>query len=138
MKLASLDKVPVIYMDVERDFYTGEIREIVLEILLEYQRNCISDTRRDHLIKDLLENKDYEQLPSKRREKIKNILKGYGTLNSSLKNEFEAMGFEISDDVKNYKWTCYGDYRYVETVSKTCSDGRAGLNIASNIDSLML
>ncbi len=39
MKLASLDKEPVLYLGEERDFYTGEIREIILEILSEYQRN---------------------------------------------------------------------------------------------------
>lgn len=138
MKLASLDKVPALYLGEERDFYTGEIREIVLEILSEYQRNYLSDTRRDHIINDLIENNDYEQLPAKRREQIKKILKGYRTLNGSLRNELESLGFIISDDGKHYKWTYYGDHRYVETVSKTCSDSRAGLNIASSIDNLML
>ena len=138
MKLASLDKEPALYLGEERDFYTGEIREIILEILNEYQKNYIADTRRDHIIHDLLENNDYEQLPAKRREHIKKILKGYRTLNGSLKNELEALGFVISNDGKHYKWTYYGDHRYVETVSKTCSDARAGMNIASSIDNLML
>jgi CRISPR/Cas system CSM-associated protein Csm2 small subunit len=138
MKLASLDKVPALYLGEERDFYTGEIREIILEILSEYQRNYLADTRRDHIIKDLIENNQYEQIPAKRREQLKKILKGYRTLTGSLKNELEAMGFEISDDGKHYKWSYYGDHRYVETVAKTSSDSRAGMNIASSIDNLML
>lgn len=138
MKLASLDKVPALYLGEERDFYTGEIREIILEILSEYQRNYLADTRRDHIIRDLIENNEYEQLPAKRREQIKKILKGYRTLTGSLKNALEEMGFEISDDGKHYKWAYYGDHRYVATVAKTSSDGRAGMNIASAIDNLML
>lgn len=59
MKLASLDKVPALYLGEERDFYTGEIREIILEILSKYQRNYLAGTRRDHIIKDLLENNEY-------------------------------------------------------------------------------
>jgi len=138
IKLASLDKVPVIYLGEERDFYTGEIREIILEILNEYQRNFFAGTRRDHIIRDLLENNEYDHIPAKRRERIKTILKGYRTLTGSLRNELEALGFEISEDGKHYKWSYYGDHRYVETVSKTSSDGRAGMNIASAIDNLVL
>lgn len=137
MKLASLDKVPALYLGEERDFYSGEIREIILEILSEYQRNYLANTRRDHIIKDLIENNEYEKLPAKRREQIKKILKGYRTLTCSLKSELEALGFEISDDGKHYKWSYYGDHRYVETVSKTSSDGRAGMNMAAAIDNLM-
>ena len=137
MKLASLDKIPALYLGEERDFYTGEIREIILEILSEYQKNYRANTRRDHIIKDLIENNEYKKLPAKRREQIKKILKGYRTLTGSLKSELEALGFEISDDGKHYKWSYYGDHRYVETVSKTSSDGRAGMNMAAAIDNLM-
>lgn len=137
IKLASLDKIPALYLGEEREFYAGEIREIILEILSEYQRNYLADTRRDHIIKDLIENNEYEKLPVKRREQIKKILKGYRALTGSLKSELESLGFEISDDGKHYKWTYYGDHRYVETVSKTSSDGRAGMNIAAAIDNLM-
>jgi len=138
MKLASVDKVPALYLGEEADFYPGEIKEIVLEILSKFQRSCLEETRRAHIISDLIENNDFKKLPEKRREHIKTILKGYRTLTGSLKNDLESMGFEITSDGKHYKWTYYGDHRYMTTVSKTCSDGRAGLNIAATIDNLML
>ena len=50
----------------------------------------------------------------------------------------EKFGFVITDDGKHYKWTYFGDHRYVITVAKTCSDNRAGMNIAFTIDKLML
>lgn len=33
--------------------------------------------------------------------------------------------------------TYYGNYGYVATVSKICSDSRAGMNLSSTIDKLM-
>lgn len=44
----------------------------------------------------------------------------------------------ITDDGKHYKWTCFGDYRYSATMTKTSSDNRAGMNMTSLIDNLML
>lgn len=86
----------------------------------------------------ILKNNDYFQLQAKRKEQLKAAIKGYKTLNGSLKSMLEKFGFVITDDGKHYKWTYFGDHRYVITVAKTCSDNRAGMNIASTIDKLML
>lgn len=138
MKYLDREQMPALYMGDERDLYEGEIKEIILEIISEYQKNCKDNSRRDHIISDLLESNEYKQLPEQRRERLKTALKGYRTLNGSLKALLESMGFEISDDGKHYKWTYFGDHRYMATVAKTCSDGRAGLNIYSTIEKLML
>ena len=61
----------------ESEFYEGEIREIILEVLEDYKRNLKPDTRREHVVNDILENNDYKQLQAKRREQIKVALKGY-------------------------------------------------------------
>ena len=137
MKLASRDQQPLIYMGEEVDFYEGEIREIILEILEDYSRNVQKDTRREHIITDLLENNVYEHIPAKRREQIKVAMKGYKSLRGSLRSLLESMGFVISDDGKHYKWTYFGDHRYSATVAKTSSDSRAGMNMALLIDNLM-
>lgn len=138
MRLASRDKQPLIYMGEEADFYEGEIREIILEILEDYSRNVQKDTRRDHIVMDLLENNNFEHIPAKRREQIKVALKGYKSLGGSLRRLLESMGFVITDDGKHYKWTYFGDHRYSATMAKTSSDNRAGMNMASLIDNLML
>ena len=137
MKYSDRDDIPVLKQGDERDFYEGEIKEIVLEILDDYLKNCQDETRRSHVISDLLETNEYKRMPEKRREQLKNALKGYRSLNGSLKSLLETLGFEITSDGKHHKWTYYGDHRYVATVSKTCSDGRAGMNISSTIDKLM-
>ena len=138
MRLASRDKQPLIYMGEEAEFYEGEIREIILEILEDYSRNVQKDTRRDHIVMDLLENNNFEHIPAKRREQIKVALKGYKSLGGSLRRLLESMGFVITDDGKHYKWTYFGDHRYSATMAKTSSDNRAGMNMASLIDNLML
>lgn len=138
MRLASEDLQPLIYMGEESEFYEGEIREIVMEILDDYSRNVKKGTRREHIITDILENNIYNQIPAKRREQVKIALKGYKTLNGSLRNMLESLGFVITDDGKHYKWTYFGDHRYSATMAKTSSDNRAGMNMASLIDNLML
>ena len=137
MKLASLQSIPLINYGEESDFYEGEIREIIMDIMQGYLKNYKDNTRRAHIVQDLLENNEYQHYPEQRREQLKNILKGYKTLNGSLRRNIEDLGFVITEDGKHYKWTYYGDHRYVETVAKTCSDGRAGLNIAASIEKLM-
>ena len=138
MRLASKDQQPLLYMGEEVNFYEGEIREIILEILEDYLRNVKKDTRRDHIVTDLIENNTYEHIPAKRREQIKIALKGYKSLSGSLRSLLESLGFVITDDGKHYKWTYFGDHRYSATMAKTSSDNRAGMNMASLIDNLML
>lgn len=138
MRLASKEQQPLIFMGEESDFYDGEIREVILEILEEYLRNVKRNTRRDHVVTDIIENNTYNHIPAKRREQIKVALKGYKSLDGSLRSLLESLGFVISEDGKHYKWTYFGDHRYTATVAKTSSDNRAGMNMASLIDNLML
>lgn len=100
--------------------------------------NIKPGTRRGHVVVDVIENNDYKQMQAKRREQIKVALKGYKTLNGSLRNMLESLAFVITDDGKYYKWTYFGDHRYVTTAVKISSDSRTGMNLASTIDNLML
>ena len=138
MRYSEKNKNPILFLGDEKEFYTDEIKEIILDIIFEYQKKCQKDTRRWHIISDLLESNEFKGLSGKRKEQIKAALKGYRTLNSSLKGLLETLGIKISSDGKHYKGTYYGDHRYVATVAKTCSDVRAGMNISSTIEKIML
>jgi len=59
-------------------------------------------------------------------------------MSSSMKSELQDFGFIISSDGKHHKLTYYGDPRYVATMAKSSSDIRAGSNLASEIDKIML
>lgn len=138
MKFADRAQHPVLYMGEEQEFYTDEIKEIILEILTKYKKNCHENSRRYHIITDIIENNNYKGIPDQRRERLKTALKGYRTLDASLKSLLESLGFEISKEGKHYKWTYYGDHRYVITASTTASSQRTGIEIASDIDNLLL
>lgn len=138
MKFSDRSQVPVIVAGEEKDLYEGEIKEIILEILEEYKKNCYEGSRRQHIIDDILQCNEYKHLPEKKREILKKALKGYRSLNGSLKNELEALGIEITSDGKHYKWSYFGDSRYVVTAAKTSSDARSGMNLSAIMEKLML
>ena len=138
MKFSDRSQVPVIVAGEEKDLYEGEIKEIILEILEEYKKNCHEESRRQHVIDDILQYNEYKHLPEKKRGILKKALKGYRSLNGSLKNELEALGIEITSDGKHYKWSYFGDSRYVVTAAKTSSDARSGMNLSAIMEKLML
>lgn len=138
MKFSDKTQVPIIVTGEEKDFYEGEIKEIVLEILEEYKKSCHEGSRRRHVIDDILQCNEYKHLPEKKREILKRALKGYRNLTGSLKNELESLGIEITSDGKHYKWSYYGDNRYVVTAAKTSSDERSGMNLSAIMEKLML
>lgn len=138
MKFSDKFQIPVIVAGEEKDLYEGEIKEIILEILEEYKKSYHKGSRRQHVIDDILQCNKYKHLPEKKREILKKALKGYRNLNGSLKNELEALGIEITSDGKHYKWSYFGDNRYVVTAAKTSSDARAGMNLAAIMEKLML
>lgn len=138
MKFSDRSQVSVIVAGEEKDLYEGEIKEIILEILEEYKKSCYEGSRRQHVIDDILQCNEYKHLPGKKREILKKALKGYRSLNGSLKNELEALGIEITSDGKHYKWSYFGDSRYVVTAAKTSSDARSGMNLSAIMEKLML
>lgn len=138
MKFSNQSQTPIIFAGEEKDYYEGEIKEIVLEILEEYRKSCHEGSRRLHVIDDILQCNEYKHLPEKKREILKKALKGYRNLTGSLKNELEALGIVISSDGKHYKWSYFGDNRYVVTAAKTSSDGRSGMNLSATMEKLML
>ena len=138
MKFSEQSHVPIIVAGEEKDLYEGEIKEIILEILEEYKKSCYEGSRRQHIIDDILQCNEYNHLPEKKREILKKALKGYRNLTGSLKNELEALGIVISSDGKHYKWSYFGDNRYVVTAAKTSSDGRSGMNLSATMEKLML
>lgn len=65
MKFSDRSQIPIIVAGEETDFYEGEIKEIILEILEEYKKNCHEGSRRQHVIEDILQCNEYKHLPEK-------------------------------------------------------------------------
>lgn len=118
----------------EQDLYEGEIKDIVIEALNTSLRNAHEDSRRQHVIQDLLKHNSAINTKIALEEEIKSIFKTYVDMDAKTRSALERLGFDISDDGKHYKAIFRGDGRYTFSISKTSSDYRAGKNLASDIN----
>lgn len=137
-KMNASDATPIIYQGDEEDFYPEEVKDMVLGVLADALNNTEKGTRLYDVLEDILENNPYQHLSDERKQRVKNLFKGYKTLTGAMKQELISLGFEISDDGKHYKITYQGDPRYMVTIGKTPSDNRAGSNNAGMINKIML
>lgn len=118
------------------DFYPGESREIVLDILrkaYQEQPDNANRTRRCDVLEDILEHNPSTDVLEKRKEEVKRLLKNFNGLSPVEKKQLKKLGFEITEEGKHYKLKYYGDDRYEICFAKTPSDVRSGKNNASTI-----
>lgn len=138
-KLNDLDKEPILIAGDEDDFYPGEIKDIVLSILEKELKNGVeANSRREHVLNDILINNNYGHLSKKKAEDIARILNSYNGMTSKIKHALEDFGFQIEKAGKHYRLLYYGDNRYKTTLAGTPGDVRGGKNLAHSIKKLML
>lgn len=137
-KFAAAEEAPLIFHGEEEDFFEGEIRDMVLGVLTEALAATEHATRRADVLADVLESNPYYRLSEERKQRIKNLFKGYKSLTGAMRQELASLGFEITEAGKHYKITYRGDQRYMVTVGKTPSDNRSGSNNAAVIGKVML
>ncbi|NJP11694.1 MAG: hypothetical protein HC866_21325 [Leptolyngbyaceae cyanobacterium RU_5_1] len=134
-----LEQDEVIVLKVtERDLYLREKREILIDVLKNSLRNIHENSRRQHIISDVISNNGSNSKREEIKTEIQNLFRDYRSMNSSTRNTLERMGFQIVSENNNYKIIFHGDSRYMIAFAKTPSDWRAGRNIASNICNLLL
>lgn len=117
----------------EQNFFQGEIAGIVSEALADCASRAQAGSRRSHVLAALVEANPRNNVSSKKRDKIKSLLRNYRSMDAATKAGLEDLGFSISDDGKHYKLVYQDDDRYVFPLPKSGSDYRGGLNSASDI-----
>lgn len=125
-ELAGLKSTETLYLAGCEEFFQGETKDMVLAAVDEYIRKCEDGSRRKEVLEHFIINNDYQRILEKRREAVKNLLKGYDGLSEGLKNKLEALGFRCTDVGKHYKIRYYGDSRYWVTMAKTPGDSQRG------------
>ena len=118
----------------EKEFFQDEKKELILSVLSDSLANILDDTRKKHIVQDIIQQNTIKEILSKKREEVKRLLTDYSGLNGKLKQELQQLGFTITEDGKHYKLTYFNDKRYIIHMAKTPSDGRAGKNIVSDIN----
>ena len=123
----------------EDDLYPGEIKDIVLSILdKELKDGVAKNSRRKHILKDLLANNDYQGISKKKAEDLARTLNNYNGMTKKTRSGLEDFGFQIEEDGKHYRLIYHGDSRYNTTLAKTPSDTRGSKNMVHEIQKSML
>ena len=133
--------VPLLHFGSEDEFFPGEIKEFVLEILdSELKTRIPAHTRRSDAIGDVIRsNGGVTKLPDKKKKKIKDVLGSYKSMTTPVRNCLKDIGLEIKDDDNHYKLVYYNDRRYSTILAKTPSDqAHGGKNAAATIIKNML
>lgn len=125
-KLNGIDKIPILFLGEEEEFYQDEIKEMVLDAMAEKLKNLGQKTRRWAVLNDVLQNNDYQAVSDERVRIVKARFKDYKTLSASMRQQLLELGFEVTAEGKHYRLTCYGDGRNKTTIAKTGSDWREG------------
>lgn len=129
--LVIAEQSPTLSFGTEPEFYPGEARDILVQVLKEYMRSMQEGTRRLDIIKSIVNNN--ESACGEHIMQIKQIFKNYKDMSPSTKKALERLGFKITDEGKHYKVTYNGDGRYMTILSRTPSKRRATMEMANNI-----
>ena len=130
-RVESSESAPLLFYGLENELYTGEIKEILMNILENVNVN--EGSRRQHIINDLLKANVIKPTIKDRHASLKQTLSEYREMTPDIRKGLEELGFSISSDGKHHKLVYRGDNRYQITIPKTSSDYRSGLNAATYI-----
>lgn len=117
----------------EQDLYTSEILDVVLISLKDAMSRAHNDSRKFHILNDLVSANTIRGEADSKRDIIKDLLREYRSMDSRIKKNLEDIGFDVQEDGKHCKLVFQGDGRYTFSLPKTGSDHRGGLNAASDI-----
>lgn len=117
----------------EKDFYQGERLDIVVEALKAAADAAELHGRRRDILNDIVEQNNNSGERDQILDRLKQVLRQYDSMTSSVRAELEALGFSILEDGKHYKLVFHNDPRYPFILAKTGSDWRGGLNAFSDL-----
>lgn len=121
----------------EQNLYPNEIPLVVLDALREYGDRVSEESRRKHIVTAILNANDAIPKDADYRSRLKELLRGFRSMDPRTRRSLEDLGFEISEDGKHFKLIFRGDQRYTFTLPKSGSDHRGGLNAAGDIARLL-
>lgn len=117
----------------EEDFFSDEIYWIVLDALSEQCERVPENSRRLHILQTVTSQKPPLKMSTIISSDIKESLRGYRDMTPKIRSTLTKLGFDIADEGKHLKLLYRKDGRYTFTLPKSGSDGRGGLNAASDM-----
>ena len=126
-------RIPVIYFGQEKEFYLGEIQDLLLSTLEDALEDIPERSRKRDVIIDILNSNNYRQISKDRHEQVKHLLKGYDGMSPKVRHGLEELGFLVEETNKHCKISYHGDNRYMVVFGSTPSDVRSGKNNAATL-----
>ena len=118
---------------IEKEKYEGEFDEIMLDVFKEYLKTHKGRNRRTDVLRDFVEHNKSRDI----RREVKSQTKNYRRVTSSMRQWLKTFGIVAEDLGDKFRLLFDGDDRYMVNLAKTCSDRRAGGNIAADIWHMM-
>ena len=122
----------------ENDFYAGERKDILLSVLEDAVPSLKPGSRRRDVVASVIAANSGGEKQRAREKELKAILRGYVSMEASVRTRLQKFGFVIDGAGKHYNLIYYGDNRYAYTIAKTAGDAKAGMNAAASIATLVL
>ncbi len=136
-KLVDEDKIPVLFMGERKEFFQGEIKDILLYTLKKEMESMDSKNykRRYDVLKDIINANHYEAIREQYIKKAKSSgLRNFSKMDSKMQRDLNELGFKVEKKKKHYEVSYYGDPNYVVIYANTPSDTQsAGENNLSHL-----
>jgi hypothetical protein len=127
----------IIIQSGEKDFYAAERKDIIIETIQKNLINELEDSRRYHILSDIVNKNQLSGENDRIKRNILTILTGYRK-SDKIKNPLMKIGFDEIPGENYLKVSWKGDTRYTFSLSKTPSGNNTGENKAHDISRKIL
>lgn len=130
---------PIIVHGTEKEFYSGEMSDLVIEIIKAQLANAKVNSRRYHLLQDILKHNEIDGTRESVIQVIKSIFGSYNGMTPKIRSELKNINMEAEETGPHNHIKFVGDDRYQVPFAKTPSDARrVGNNIVRDIKAELL
>jgi hypothetical protein len=129
---------PILIFGNEKEKFTGEITDLVLDALNDYAKSQQTNSRKQQLLYDVLEHNLKNGTRDRIIEELKQVFNNYNGMTSSMKRSLKTMGLEVVEDGNHNHLLFIDDNRYKVAFAKTPSDRRVGANIIRDIKAALI
>ena len=116
------------------EFFIDEKKDLVLSLLCQMKDKIPKGNRAEELLESILTANQFTNNGTHVLNEVKKVLYKGGKLNSSLKSDLKAVGFEIIDEGGHPKLLFHNNQKYKFTISGTPGSSRDGKNLYTDID----
>lgn len=134
----NLNGTKIILSYTEKDFYPGEIRDVVLGLLDKVGQSAGESEKKRrsyHVLQDIKNCNDISEYRREMIQSVKEVIER-GNVNERTISDLQKMGFEVKGN-DHQKALFQGDGRYMVTLASTPSEHRGTANTAHDVIDLM-